>query len=214
MTIAERTGKGDPRLPLAEQKREERMTLELGGDALFVDTAFILSLRPTPNEGKEFAVTRDIAMPISVQRRDGQTRTYGTMTLDATPVFETLGLGFRPSRPTILLNNGFYTATFIRDTESTLTFSLVSKGEAKAFIENVPPIVTDLGSFMRERFEKRQLYLGAREEDLRRREEEQARKYIGLLRSGKPIPQEWSAWARRHKAQIQAAIKSTGTILV
>lgn len=103
------------------------LSLSLDGDALLIDEKMVLAFRKDRQGENQLFITRHKSVTITLIKEDGSFRTFGFINPDdIQEPFVTLRLGFRPSRPCILISDE-YRAIFQEDTKTELKFSLESR---------------------------------------------------------------------------------------
>lgn len=109
------------------------VSLWLRGDALLIDETIVLAFKYTGEEfGNQLFITRHKSVIVTLIKEDGSFKTYGYINPDdIRESFVALPLGFRPSRPCILISDA-YKAIFQEDTETELKFSLESRHRIEA----------------------------------------------------------------------------------
>ncbi len=111
----------------------QTVSLWLRGDALLIDEKIVLAFKYTGEEfGNQLYITRHKSVTITLIKEDGSFRTFGFINPDdVQEPFVALRLGFRPSRPCILISDA-YKLIFQEDTETELKFNLESRHPIEA----------------------------------------------------------------------------------
>ena len=107
----------------------QAVSLSLNGDALLVDEEMVLAFIKDPQDLNlnQLFITRHKSVIITLIKEDGSFRSFGFINPDVIQEpFVTLRLGFRPSRPYILISDA-YKAVFQEDSETELKFNLESR---------------------------------------------------------------------------------------
>ena len=203
-----------PQLQEIKRGHSEGIKLKLGEEPILIDGFFILSLRYTEESRIETGITRKSTIPATLLKKDGSIRTYGYVPrYEPEPVFDTVFLGIRPSRPVIFVSNGDYRILYVTDDLTSVSVVLESK---KRLIKRSIPVSTNLEQFMKDLYDQGKLSREAEEEllmqedsvathrDFISRMEYQARRYTELRKKGKLTP-EWIDWGFRHRAEIAKA---------
>ncbi len=184
---------------LLELKRpyREEVTLELSGQLLYIDPVVLSLSRDSGWSSIQLGVTHDVRDPVTLVKGDGSIRTYGfSPSREPNPLFATLPLGLRPSRPFLFMDGGHLKATFEKGDSNSLTFAL----ESTERIEMVG-VSRDIDP----RKYLSDLYFGepATEEDVKARIAEQEERYFRYLdehsRGGPKLTSQWREWGERHE---------------
>lgn len=179
-----------------DRPHKQEVVLEVGGTALHIDPIVLCLLKNKIKRNLQLGITRDVTIPTILVKEDGSIRNYASE--GQVPLFDTLPLGLRPSRPFIVMDKGRLKATFQRDGSNSLTLVLESAEEIKPV--NLP-IGVDPRKYLKD------LYEPATEEDLEARITEQEQRYFGYLEAsihgGPRLTRQWIEWGRNHDFKTQ-----------